>query len=135
MNLHSLVSSVISAINPNSKITIQTSDGYTINPDGTPVPRFAPAYDAWAQVQELTTRDLRQLEALNVQGSMRTLYISGELDAIIRVSQKGGDLITLGDGSVWLTTSVLEQFYEGTTPNWVKVAITLQTDAVPVPVP
>ena len=128
MNLHQIVSGVIQAVNPNQLITIQTSTGYTTNSDGSRVPGYAPAFDARGQVQELTTRDLHQLDALNIQGSMRTIYINGEIDAIIRISQKGGDLITLVDGSVWLTTAVLEQW-----PDWCKVAVTMQTDAIPVP--
>ena len=130
MNLHRIVSTVISAVNPNQMITVQTSAGYITNPDGTLVPQYSPAFDRLAQVQELTSRDLRQLDALNIQGSMRTVYLNGEVDGIIRISKKGGDLITLQrDGSIWLTTAVLEQWDTG----WCKLAITLQTDAIPVP--
>jgi len=128
MSLHSLASSIVGAINPNMRILIQTSAGYTTNPDFSRTPAYNPAFSAKAQVQELTTRDLMQLEALNVQGSMRTLYISGEIDAIVRLTQKGGDIITLEDDSVWLTTHVLEQFYDKMKPSWVKVSITEQVD-------
>jgi hypothetical protein len=40
------------------------------------------------------------------------------------VAQKGGDLITLPDGTLWLTVQVLEDF--SVTSGWVKVAATLQ---------
>ena len=69
--------------------------------------------------------DLRQLEGLNIQGSMRTIYLNGEVDAIIRINVKGGDIITLQDGSVWLTTHILEQWDVG----WCKISITLQDGA------
>ena len=121
MNLHQVVSSAIGAVNPNAPVIVQTSAGNSVNPDGSVVPTFNPPFSAIAQVQELTTRDLRQLDGLNIQGSSRAIYLNGEVDAIVRVSQRGGDLITLADGSVWLTTHVLEQW-----PDWVKVSVTLQ---------
>lgn len=75
------------------------------------------------QLQEVTFKDLRQFEVLNLQGTHRVLYVDGaQVDPIIRFTQKGGDLITLLDGSVWLTTAVLEQWDAG----WMKVSITLQ---------
>jgi hypothetical protein len=43
------------------------------------------------------------------------------VDGLVRVINKGGDLITLPDGSIWLVAQVLEQF-----PDWVSAAITLQ---------
>jgi hypothetical protein len=121
MNLHQIASGAIAAVNPFQPVTIQTSTGATVNADGTRMPTYAPASTVSGQVQQLTTRDLRQLEALSIQGSSRKIYLNGEVDAIVRVSQKGGDLITLPDGSIWLTTAVLEQW-----PDWVAVSVTLQ---------
>lgn len=158
MNLHAIVSGVIGVVNPNMRVLIQTSAGYKTNSDGKRVPAYNPAFSAWAQVQELSERDLQHLEGLNLQGSMRSMYLSdapnhngfvagdinvngvsigagnSALSGVIRVTQRGGDLITLPDNSVWLTTQVLEQFYDVSTPIWVKVATTLQTDAgIPPP--
>ncbi|HEY6030507.1 MAG TPA: hypothetical protein VIU44_08090 [Gaiellaceae bacterium] len=75
-----------------------------------------------AQVQDLSQRDLLQLNGLNVQGSQKTVYVGGMLSGVVRPTQKGGDLITLDDGT-WLTTAVLEQW-----PDWCRVAVTLQMD-------
>lgn len=82
------------------------------------------ALTVMAQVQELTTRDLRQLEGLNVQESQRSIYLSGSLDAVVRVNEKGGDLVVLADGRTWLVTAVLEKWL-----TWCKVAATLQDDS------
>lgn len=84
------------------------------------LPMFATSLSG--DVQELSQRDLRQLEGINVQGSQRSIYLNGIVSGVVRVTQQGGDLITLQDGSVWLTTSVLERWDVG----WVKVSVTLQ---------
>jgi hypothetical protein len=39
----------------------------------------------------------------------------------VRTDQKGGDLLTMPDGSVWLVAMVLEHWAD-----WTSVAITLQ---------
>ena len=58
------------------------------------------AVNLLAQVQALSGRDLRQIEGLNLQGTLRAVYLNGVIDGIVRVALKGGDLITLPDGSV-----------------------------------
>lgn len=77
-----------------------------------------------AQVQSLTFRDLTQIEGLNLQGTRRAIYLSGRIDGIVRSRHKGGDLISLPDGTEWLVAQVLEQW-----PDWCKVAVTLQDGA------
>lgn len=73
-----------------------------------------------AQVQDLSQKDLRQLDALNIQGSQKSVYIAGSLSGLIRKDGKGGDLVVLSDGT-WLVTAVLEAW-----PDWCKASITLQ---------
>ena len=121
MNLHAVVSGVISVVNPNQPATLAVSAGYSTSASGVRTPAYAAPVTVTAQVQELTQRDLRQLEGLNLQGAQRSVYLTGALSGTLRVTAQGGDLVTLQDGSVWLTTAVLEQW-----PDWVKVAVTLQ---------
>lgn len=121
MNLHALVSGVIGAINPNQAISIQVSAGYTIAPDRKQVPAYERAFTLIAQVQQLSTQDLRKLESMGIQGSTRKIWMNGSVEAIMRVSEKGGDLITLRDGTIWLTTAVMERW-----PDWCSVSVTLQ---------
>ena len=121
MNLHQIVRGAITSVNPDIPVQVKISTGYTTTPAGKRIGTYAPPVAMTAQVQALTSTDLRKLEGLNIQGSMRTIYLSGSLDGVSRVKQKGGDLVTLPDGTVYLTTMVLEQW-----PDWVKVACTLQ---------
>lgn len=127
MNLHAIVSPYIGAVNPQTPAVLQISDGWTTAPDFSRVPRYRiPTIDVLAQVQPLTSGDLRQIEGLNLQGYKRGIYLSGKLDGLVRVENKGGDLITIAKGfhaGVWLVATVLEQY------EWVKVAATLQNDS------
>lgn len=120
MNLHGIVAGVIGAVNPLQSLIVQVSTGYT-NTGGTRTPTFAKPVTVQGQVQSLTFSDLRQLEGLNVQGIQRAIYINGRIDGLVRSMNKGGDLITTEDGTVWLVSHVLEYW-----PDWCKVAVTLQ---------
>lgn len=123
MNLHAIVSGAVGAVNPQQMCILQTSAGYTTGPSGKRTPQYAPPAYPMAQVQSLSTGDIRQLDALNIQGSQRKIYLNGSVSAIVRVSKRGGDLVTTPDGSVWLTTAVLEQW-----PDWCCVSVTLQDE-------
>lgn len=77
-----------------------------------------------AQVQPLTYKDLMQLDGLNQGGDRKGLYTNGDLNGVIRVQVKGGDLIDLPDGTRWLVNQQLEGW--AVTAGWTKVAMTLQ---------
>lgn len=130
-NLHQIVRPLINVVNPDISLTIRHSIGYTTDDDGTQIPQYAAPVTVLGQVQSLTSRDLRQIDALNIQPSNLAIYFNGVVDGVVRVSQHGGDLIEFPDplpsnpelaGTVWLTTNVLEQWPTG----WVKVSVTLQ---------
>jgi hypothetical protein len=121
VNLHGIVSNAIGAINPNVNITIERSMGNTTSVNGRQVPQYAAPVTVLAQVQSLTFGDLSAIEGLNIQGVRRAVYINGRTDGIIRPDQKGGDLVTLADGTKWLNVHVLEYW-----PDWCKFVITRQ---------
>lgn len=80
-----------------------------------------------AQVQPVTWRDLQQLEGLNLNGTRVKIYLYGEIDAIVRSTNKGGDLITIATGvnrGVYLVAQTIEQF-----PDWCSCACTLQNSS------
>jgi hypothetical protein len=80
-----------------------------------------------AQIQPITWKDLQQLEGLNLQGTRVKMYLRGEVDAIVRSQNKGGDLITVASGvnvGTWLVAQTMEQF-----PDWCCVACTLENGA------
>jgi hypothetical protein len=124
MNLFGITANKIAVVNPMQNVAVQLSTGNVTNADGSRTPSYATPIVVQAQVQELTHRDLRQLDALNIQGSSRTIYFPGPVAGAVRWTQQGGDLITFTDGSVWLTTAVLEQW-----STFTKVSVTLQNGA------
>jgi hypothetical protein len=130
MNLHALVAPLIGAVNPNIVDAVcSQSTGYTTSPSGKRVPTYNNfAFDC--QAQSLTFQDLAHLDGQNIQGVRRAIYLSGAIFAIVRVAQKGGDIITFRDGTfpegnVWLAAYVLEAWSQS---GWVKVCLTLQVD-------
>lgn len=125
MNLHAIVSGAISAVNPLSPATLYASAGSTTNADGSRTPAFAAPVAINAQVQQLTTFNLRQLEGLNLQGVTHKIYFTGQAAGVERFFSKGGDLIQMADGTIWLVVTVFEQW-----PDWVAVGVTLQNEAV-----
>lgn len=128
MNLHAIAGPVVAVVNPFIPVTIKVSTGSTRNPDGSRTPTYA-STTASAQVQALQFRDIAQLQGLNLQGTRRKIYLSGDFEGLVRSQNKGGDLIIFpNDGSqwansVWLVAMVLE-----TWPDWCSVAVTLQVD-------
>lgn len=121
MNLHGIVSRAVGVVNPLVPVTLQSGRGYTTGRDGTRTSTYAATQTVLAQVQQLTSRDLDLLDGLNVSGNLRALYVPGAWRGEDRPSQDGGDVVTLADGSVWLTVQVLELW-----PDWSKIAIVQQ---------
>jgi len=121
MDLLAITTPAIGVVNPRVPMSLEVSTGNSISSDGTQVPTYADAVTVMAEIQPLTSNDLRQLDALNIQGSFQAIYIEGQTSGIVRAENKGGDLITDQSGKVWLVTMVLESW-----PDWCKVAVTLQ---------
>ncbi len=126
MNLHGIVRNVVGAVNPQVPCTVQHSTGSETSPDGKRVPAYGVPVPLMAQVQALTTRDLMQLNGLNIQGSTHKIYLSDPINGIVRSTRKGGDLITLNDAvhgvQTYLVTAVTEEW-----PDWTAVTATLQS--------
>lgn len=127
MNLHALASGYIAAVNPFIPVEIKVSTGNTTGSDGKRVPTYAAPVTVQAQVQPLSYDDMKHLDGLNIQGTRRAIFINGRVDGLVRVSNKGGDLITIASGvnaGVWLVAIVSEQW-----PDWCKALVTLQDGA------
>lgn len=120
MNVRQLANSAITAVNPNTVVSVLKSTGYTVDANRRQVPSYAAAVTGPAQVQALSGSDLKQLEGLNIQGVMRAIYLRGVLAGVIRPSNTGGDLILI-DGQKWLVVKVLEPW-----AGWTKAVIALQ---------
>lgn len=120
MNLRAIANAATQTINPNTTVTVKISNGYTKAPSGG---RQIPQYiteTGQANIQALDGKDLKQLDGLSIQGTIRAAYLYGNLAGVVRPDSKGGDLVEFS-GQSWLVVKVLE-----TWPDWCKVAIVYQ---------
>lgn len=120
MDLRGLANGVTSAVNPNRTVTVLRSTGYTIGAGAKQVPSYAAPVSGPAQIQALDANDITQLDGLNIQGTIRAIYLRGVLAGVIRPDGTGGDIVQI-DGQEWLVVKVLEGW-----PTWTKAAIVLQ---------
>ena len=120
MDLRGIANGVSSTVNPNKTVTVRRSTGYTIGAGRKQVPSYAAPVTGPAQIQALDANDIKQLDGLNIQGTVRAIYLRGVLAGVIRPDQTGGDLVEI-DGQNWLVVKVLEGW-----PTWTKAAIVLQ---------
>jgi hypothetical protein len=127
MNLHGIVSGVISAVNPRVLVTLRKSAGDTIAADGSQVPCYQDFCDVPAQVQSLTYNDLQHISGLNVQGIRRAIYFYGNIEGLDRQAISGGDLVIVPPSqefpyeTTWLVVQQIEAW-----PGWSKCIVTLQ---------
>lgn len=98
MNLRQIVNPLTSTVNSNILVTLQISNGYSIGAGQRQMPLYKPAITGIAQIQALDGSDLRQIENLNIQGTLRSLYLYGGLAGVMRSDSKGGDIITIKSG-------------------------------------
>lgn len=128
MNLNRIVGGVAASINPRLICQYQASLGYVVDTDGTQIPLYAPSISVLTQVQPLSSTDLRMIDALNLQGNFRAMYVDMRWQGLNRPQVKGGDLVTEPDGTVWLITTELEAW--ATSAGWTKVVVTQQNNSV-----
>ena len=120
MDLRSIANGVSSVVNGNVIVTWLKSTGYAIGAGLKQTPSYAPPVIAPAQVQALSTDDVKQMDGMNIQGTLRAIYLRGVLAGVIRPDGTGGDILQI-DGRDWLVVKVLEVW-----PDWSKACIVLQ---------
>lgn len=135
MNLHSIVRSAIGTVNREYLGIWMKSNGFTQNPDGTPVPAYTTNTGVPMQVQALSGRDLIHTDFISQQGVKRTVYLFGNVTGVVRPDAQGGDLLLFpevrgGANRTWLVTHVLETWTPDV-PGWCRVGVVLQTDTPP----
>lgn len=124
MNLNAIAGGVVSAVLPQTPLSIQVSTGYTTTSSGKRVSSYAAPVTVMGSVQAMTSADLMQYESINIEKVTTKILINGQVNGLVRATRKGGDLITTPDGSVWLVTNVFEDW-----PDWCCVGVTLQNGA------
>jgi len=122
MNVRGLANSVTQVVNPNETVSVLRSTGYTTGAGARQVPSYAAPVTGIAQVQALDGDDLKQIEGLNIQGTLKAIYLRGALAGVVRPDQTGGDIIKRkNNAETWLVVKILEAW-----PDWVKAVIVLQ---------
>lgn len=131
MNLRSIANNAIQGINPNISVVVRLPNGYTIDPL---TRKQVPAYidtPAQGQLQALDGDDLKQMLGLNIQGTIRAMYLYGSLAGVIRPdgSSQSHVVFTSNEAGVvksreWGVFKVLESWQ-----TWCKVAIVYQDSA------
>lgn len=122
MNIRGLANSVTQVVNPNETVSVLRSTGYTTGAGARQVPSYADPVTGIAQVQALDGDDLKQIEGLNIQGTIKAIYLRGALAGVVRPDQTGGDIVKRkNNAETWLVVKILEAW-----PDWVKAVIVLQ---------
>jgi hypothetical protein len=131
MNIRGIANMAIQTVNPNIPVVVKSPNGFTIDPN---TRRQVPGYintDAMGQLQALDGDDLKQMAGLNIQGSIRAMYLYGSIAGVIRPdsSPQSHVIFTSNEGGItksreWGVFKVLE-----TWPDWCKVAIVYQEAA------
>lgn len=120
INVRAIANATIQPINSNRTVTVLRSTGYTIGAGRKQVPTYAAPVTGPAQLQPMSGDDLKQIDGLNVQGTLQAIYLRGALAQVVRPNETGGDIVQI-DGSDWLVVKVLEAW-----PTWTKAVIVLQ---------
>lgn len=126
MNLHAIASQFVAAVNPMVTAQWRRSTGSSKNADYSRTPGYADPVDVQCQVQPMTWKDLQQISGLNVTGEKKAIYVEGNVQGVLRADNKGGDLFTLPDATMWLCVQVLENF--SMTSGWTKIGCVRQLD-------
>ncbi|EPY4576201.1 hypothetical protein ACXDKZ_002020 [Klebsiella pneumoniae] len=115
MNLHSIVRSAISAVNPRVEAQIYRSSGPVKNQDYSTSPGFEPPVTMMVQKQALSQEDIRHMDNMNIQGVLVSIWTDGNWCGINRDRQQGGDKFVIGN-ETWLVVAVPEVW-----PDWTRV--------------
>lgn len=135
INIRGLANGSIQSVNPNVTGTFYASTGFTVDAARKQIPSFAQGRNIEMQVQAVEGSMLRHLDGLNIEGVVRSVRIFGDAQGVVRVAQKGGDLmyfrdVPAGTLRVWKVVKVVE-----TWADWCHVIVNMQTDTAPPSAP
>lgn len=123
MNLHAIVRSAITSVNPDINATLRRYQGEVMGAGRKPVPTYYPDESVTLQLQPLTKGDMMHVDGLNIEGLFKSIHINGALYSVNRTLKKGGDLFII-DGQTWLVIEPIELWNTG----WCRLLVCLQTD-------
>lgn len=122
MNLHAMVRSAITTVNPDITATLRRYLGETIGPGRKPAPSYYPDEQVSLQLQPLTKGDMMHVDGLNIEGLFKSIHINGQYYSVNRTMQKGGDLFII-NGQTWLVIEPIELWQD-----WSRLLVCLQVD-------
>ena len=127
MNPRAIANRFTQITNKNIPVNWIQSTGYVTDDAGKRVPTTI-TLSVQAQIQALSSTDLKHIDGLNITGVMRSVYMYGNVAGVVRADQIGGDILVFpevpnGCNKNWLVTQVME-----TWPDWCRVIVTLQQD-------
>ena len=111
MNLHEIASSAINGINPFQEITITPRSSYTVNDYGEAVATDGTSYTIKADVQPLTSEDIRFINNYNQSSVYKAFWVSANAFGLNRPMAKAGDKVVC-NGKTYYVTSMPEDWYE-----------------------
>lgn len=124
MNLRGIANGLTQAVRPNTTIIWRRNIGWRQDDEtGARSANFADMQFT-AQIQALSSTDLKLMAGLNIQGYHRSVYLNGRAAAAMRGMAKGGDYFIFG-GQQWKVTMVPEDWDDC---GWTRVIVTLQQD-------
>ena len=98
INVRAIANRRIQLVNANIPATLLKSTGCTTDDAGHRVPTFS-RVPVTIQNQAASNEDLKQTDGLNLQGTLRTVSIAGDLQGAIRAGNAGGDLLQFPDST------------------------------------
>ena len=126
INVKALANGAIQSVNENIVGQwLQSTGRYTTDAAGHRVPEVQ-AVDWPMQIQPMSSGDIQFTDGLNIQGVMRSVYMLGNVQGVVRADSKGGDLLMFPqspgrDPQPWRVIQVTESW-----PSWSKVIAVLQ---------
>lgn len=127
MNLHEIVSGAINSINPFQTITITPRSSYTVNEYGEATPNEGASYQIQAQIQPLTSEDIKFINQYNESTIYKAFWVSANTFGLNRPMARGGDKVVWGS-QIYYVTSMPEDWYE--TSGWSHFIGALQLNEV-----
>lgn len=119
MNLHDIVRSSITAVNPDQTVILLQSAGQTVS-DYQQKPVWQPACAVKAQVQPTPDKALQWLVQTRQDSIWRDCYLYGPVRGLERATARGGDMLYF-EGFEWQVGQVLEAWNK--TAGWTKVRV------------
>lgn len=125
MNLHEIASSAINAINPFQLIKITPRGDYSVNEYGETTVKEGEPYEIMADVQPVTSEDIRFINNYNESSVYRAFWVSANAFGLNRPMMRSGDKVEW-NGHIYYITSMPEDWY--VTCGWSHFIGALQLD-------